>query len=379
MASPSRPVWHLLGGAALLLVGIAGSLPASFLVVSPGPASPDARQAALHVPSRAEAPAFRAASAPSLGSIWATGAVAVVGAALLAGASKLARVEKVGRPVVVACRAEGTTTIGKNAEGLDMITLKRGDSSAEIFLLGGVVTSYKMGGHDWLAVRPDAKMDGSKPISGGLTHCFPQFGPGGIQQHGFARNLVWTALNSSVDGRAVLELCDTEETRAMWPYTFRFTYWVELKEGSLDTTLRVENLSSAPFEFTAALHSYYSCGKIDDLVIEGPFLGHAKLDKAKDPPALTSAPTDVVKISEFTEEIYKNVLPGKCVLTDPSKGELMLDNGGGWKDVVVWSPYGDKGMGYEGFCCVESAALTPVMCPSKGSWDGTLRLVPKPK
>ena len=40
-------------------------------------------------------------------------------------------------------------------------------------------------------VRPDAKMDGSKPISGGIPHCFPQFGPGAIQQHGFARNETW--------------------------------------------------------------------------------------------------------------------------------------------------------------------------------------------
>lgn len=30
-------------------------------------------------------------------------------------------------------------------------------------------------------------MDGSKPISGGVPHCFPQFGPGEIQQHGFLR------------------------------------------------------------------------------------------------------------------------------------------------------------------------------------------------
>jgi hypothetical protein len=40
-------------------------------------------------------------------------------------------------------------------------------------------------------VRPDAVFDKSKPISGGIPHCFPQFGPGVMQQHGFARNLDW--------------------------------------------------------------------------------------------------------------------------------------------------------------------------------------------
>ena len=32
----------------------------------------------------------------------------------------------------------------------------------------------------------------SKPISGGIPHCFPQFGPGEMQQHGFGRNLDWS-------------------------------------------------------------------------------------------------------------------------------------------------------------------------------------------
>ena len=51
-------------------------------------------------------------------------------------------------------------------------------ASSEIYLFGGVVTSYKDGeGTEFIAVRPDAKMDGSKPISGGLSHCWPQVSP----------------------------------------------------------------------------------------------------------------------------------------------------------------------------------------------------------
>jgi len=63
-----------------------------------------------------------------------------------------------------------------------------------------------------LFVRPDAKMDGSKPISGGIPHCFPQFGPGKIQQHGFARNLVWKVVSKS-DKAITLELTDNAEVR----------------------------------------------------------------------------------------------------------------------------------------------------------------------
>ena len=42
-------------------------------------------------------------------------------------------------------------------------------------LFGGCVTSWKQAsGDEVLYIRPDAKFDGSKPISGGIPHCFPQ-------------------------------------------------------------------------------------------------------------------------------------------------------------------------------------------------------------
>lgn len=57
------------------------------------------------------------------------------------------------------------------------------DSAAQVYLFGGAVISWKMAsGDEVLYTRPDAKFDKSKPISGGIPHCFPQFGPGAIQQ-----------------------------------------------------------------------------------------------------------------------------------------------------------------------------------------------------
>ena len=64
----------------------------------------------------------------------------------------------------------------KNDDGLEFVKLvDPSGASAEVYLFGGVVTSYKDAeGTEFIAVRPDAKMDGSKPISGGLSHCWPQ-------------------------------------------------------------------------------------------------------------------------------------------------------------------------------------------------------------
>lgn len=104
-----------------------------------------------------------------------------------------------------------------NADGLDFVKLVHPDTgdSAEIYLYGGVVTSYVKDGTEFIAVRPDAKMDGSKPISGGLSHCWPQFGPGEIQQHGFARNVMWDVKSSSAT-TVELEMKPSDYTKEMW-------------------------------------------------------------------------------------------------------------------------------------------------------------------
>ena len=112
---------------------------------------------------------------------------------------------RVSRPVLASASADlnkkygikGSVEVvdGKSGSPLVRLTHPVG-SSAEIYLHGAVVTSWKQAsGDEVLYVRPDAVFDKSKPISGGIPHCFPQFGPGAIQQHGFARNLDWVRIS----------------------------------------------------------------------------------------------------------------------------------------------------------------------------------------
>ena len=45
----------------------------------------------------------------------------------------------------------------------------------QVYLYGACITSWKqMSGDEVLYVRPDAVFDKTKPISGGVPHCFPQ-------------------------------------------------------------------------------------------------------------------------------------------------------------------------------------------------------------
>jgi len=282
------------------------------------------------------------------------------------------------RGSLVAARS-GSTSVDTSGP-LPFVTLKRGNDEATVYPYGACVTSYKTDGTEWLAVRPDAKLDGSKPISGGLPFCWPQFGPGAIQQHGFARNLAWKVLEeSSKLGTAVFELTDTEETRAMWPHAFRLEYRVELKDGELATTFTVKNTSASDFSFSGALHSYYSTKNVSACKITGPFADATKIDKTQDPAKTCKGTSNDVIVDKMTEEIYKEVLPGSVTLSDPSKGELKIVSGGGWRDVVIWNPYGDEKMGANGFVCVESAEIDPVPLAPNGTWEATMSLVPTKK
>lgn len=262
------------------------------------------------------------------------------------------------------------------------VQLTNGDSEAKVYLRGANVTSFTVKGVEWIGLRADCKLDGSKAnISGGLPICFPQFGPGEvIPQHGFARNMDWSFVEAeSSDGKCVLELVDSEETKKVWPFEFRCTYTVELKDGELVTAMKVDNLSESECTFTTGIHSYYDISDIDKLGIEGKLKGCTYEDRTKDPPSPVEYDKDEIKIAEFRDEIYKKVWPSTVTLKDPEKGELDIVSDGGWRDLVVWNPYGDDKMGYKSFVCVESVECDPISLAAGASWEATVNVVPRNK
>ncbi|KAA8547379.1 hypothetical protein F0562_003757 [Nyssa sinensis] len=157
-------------------------------------------------------------------------------------------------------------------------------SEAEIYLFGGCITSWKVSSKDLLFVRPDAVFNGKKPISGGVPHCFPQFGPGPMQQHGFARNMNWSLVDSeNVEGNPVitLELKDASYSRSMWDFSFKALYKIILDAKSLSTELMITNTDSKPFSFSTALHTYFHAS-ITGVSVKG-LKGCKTLNKDPDP------------------------------------------------------------------------------------------------
>jgi len=261
---------------------------------------------------------------------------------------------------------------------LKTCTLKNaGGDSAVVYPFGACVTSYVKGGTDYLCVRPDAKLDGSKPISGGIPHCFPQFGPGAIQQHGFARNLDWEVVEQS-DDKIVMSLSENDYTMEMWPHAFNCKYTVSLGADSLDTEFCVTNTGDKPFDFTAALHTYWSVSGIKNIKITSPaFKGATYLDKMQSPPADVKSDKESIVISEEVDQVYAGV-SGDVLLEDSKrKRPLTIANKIGWSDTVLWNPYGNEGMGFDKFVCVESAqAATPVVLQPGEYWTGAMNVVP---
>ena len=237
-------------------------------------------------------------------------------------ASRTKWAETRGYGAATADAGSATAGLMTNDEGLEYVRLanEKGDTS-DIYLFGGVVTSYVTGGIDYIAVRPDAKMDGSKPISGGLSHCWPQFGPGEIQQHGFARNVNWT-VKDMTDTTVVLEMAPSDYTKEMWDKEFLCTFSVALEDDKLSTKMLAENKGEESFDFQAALHSYFTVSAIENLSIAGSFAGKEFLNKmVGDGGEMQTEEREEITISEEYDRVYKGV--NDPVLKDSGTGKTV--------------------------------------------------------
>lgn len=199
-----------------------------------------------------------------------------------------------------------------------------------------------------------------------------------IQQHGFARNVNWEV--ASMDDLSVtLKLVPTEYTKKIWDAPFECHFTTTLKANSLVTEYVVFNTGSKPFDFQAALHSYFELSDISNLKLKGSFQGKTFLNKMLKPPAEEVEHRAEVTIGEEYDRVYMGV--NDVTLFDSGKGGsgagLQIANSGGWRDTVLWNPYGNAGMGYQKFACVESAAIKPVRLEGGSRWSARLELIPK--
>src|SRR5687767_13189489 len=273
-----------------------------------------------------------------------------------------------------------SSQIKTGAGELPKIVLSAPDGArAEIYQHGAHVTSWiPAGGSEALFLSPKADFRPGLAIRGGVPIIFPQFaGMGLLPKHGFARTTDRDLAKTSVD-QAILRLRPGAASLKTWPHKFRLDYGVKIGGITLEMALKVTNADSAPFEFTAALHTYLRVADVRHATVWG--LKGLWLTDAAD------GDREAIQKEEwldFPGEVDRSYLKAvKPVQVMQEEHKTILEQSG-FTDVVVWNPGPDKCLtltdmqpnGYLQFVCIEAAAIEkPIKLAPGASWIGTQKL-----
>ncbi|CAN1222731.1 Putative glucose-6-phosphate 1-epimerase [Linum grandiflorum] len=278
----------------------------------------------------------------------------------------------------------------KGINGLDKVVLREArGSSAEVYLYGGHVTSWKNDHGEELLF---AIFKPPKAIRGGIPICFPQFSNhGSLEAHGFARNRFWSVESdpppfpTSSASKAYVDLIlkPTEEDLKIWPHSFEFRLRVALGPGGdLLLTSRVRNTSTdgKPFSFTFAYHTYLAVSDISEVRVEGlETLDY--LDNLQNKQRFTEQ-GDAITFESEIDKIYVST-PTKIAILDHEKKRTFVLRKDGLPDAVVWNPWDKRAKSiadlgdddYKHMLCVEAAAVEkPITIKSGEEWRGRLEL-----
>jgi len=222
-------------------------------------------------------------------------------------------------------------------------------------------------------------------IRGGVPICWPQFGnfkeasKAPDKAHGFARtSSSWQVARQS-DDSVTLVMSDTDETQAIWPFSFEFLYKVSLGDRSLRISMEVTNRGDVPLEFTGCLHTYWSCESSQTCRVEG--LENARFDNGIGD-CFRGDDTETRAVVPITDEKQTQLL-----YTDTSDVITLVEEGGrrlrltksNMADWVVWNTGAENGSNikdldmanaeYRHYVCVEPGFATePVRVAPGATW-----------
>ncbi|GMH06788.1 hypothetical protein Nepgr_008628 [Nepenthes gracilis] len=256
-----------------------------------------------------------------------------------------------------------------DADGLPKIILTEPmGSSAEVLLHGGQVVSWKNErSEELLFMSNKATWKPAKSIRGGIPVCFPQFGNfGSLEQHGFARNRLWSLDTSPspvppANNQSTVDLLlkSTEEDLKTWPHSFELRLHVSLSAGKLTLIPHVRNTDNKSFSFMFALRNYLSISDISEVRVEGL----ETLDYFD----------NLMQRERYTEQADAITFDGEV-----DRRTFVLRKGG-LPDAGVWNPWDKKAKAiqdlgdsdYKTMLCVDSAAVeSPVLLKPSEEWRG---------
>lgn len=272
-------------------------------------------------------------------------------------------------------------------------------TTVKILKYGATVISWKENGVEQLWLSEGAKLDGSKPVRGGIPLVFPIFGKqtdpshptAKLPQHGFARNSTWEFLGQVSESPVAVQFglgpenVDPELYK-LWAdgkNDFTLILTVTLSEDNLSTKIEVENTGKTDFEFNWLFHTYYRVQDVTDSLVTN-LMDSTCYDQLLGETYSEKAP--MLQFHEEFDRIYKQVDLHKVIqIVDKGKVLLTLERDN-LPDAVVWNPWIKKseGMadfqpkkGYLNMLCIEPGHVSSFVKLAKGKkWAGEQKMTP---
>lgn len=287
--------------------------------------------------------------------------------------------------------------VTKDWNGIDQIVLRNPHGAlAKVSLHGAQVTSWRNDrGEELLFTSSKAIFKPPKAIRGGIPICFPQFGNCAlIEQHGFARNKIWTVDDdppplhpSDSHGKSFVDLLlkPSDEDLKFWPHSFEFRLRVSLGlEGNLTLISRIRNINGKPFSFLFAYHPHLSVSDISEVRIEG-LETMDYLDNLYQRERFTEQ-GDAITFESEVDRVYLSS-PNCVAVLDHERKRTYVLRKEGLPDVVVWNPWQKKSKSmtdfgdeeYRQMLCVDGAAIEkPITLKPGEEWTGRLEIAVVP-
>jgi glucose-6-phosphate 1-epimerase len=237
----------------------------------------------------------------------------------------------------------GVVQVAPGNSGLPKLCVSTTAASAEIYLHGAQVTSWRpMGAGEVIFLSELSHWRAGLAIRGGIPICFPWFRNKAddpkAPSHGFVRIREWRlhSVTANDDG-VVIVTCSTESdesTRRWWPYEFRLEHRVTVAEA-LRLELIVHNTGPSQFSFEEALHTYFRVGDARNVRVQGldqvTYLDNADANRER-------VQKDDVVFNQTTDNAYLNT-QSACDLIDPALNRTIRTAKQDSATTVVWNPW----------------------------------------
>lgn len=257
-------------------------------------------------------------------------------------------------------------TITDHHENWPVIHVNNQYATAEIHIHAAHITHYQPhGAQPVLWLSDEALYRPGKAIRGGIPLIWPWFGPhptdAAKPQHGFVRTSWWqltkTEENYAGETEISFTLEDSEETRPLWPHPFRLALLVTIGQ-KLQVAFTMQHKGDAPVDITAALHTYFKVGDINQVRVHG-LEGTRFIDKVKH--GREEVEDKPLQIRHEIDRVYYNTT-ADCLIKDASLKRTIRVSKKGSLSTVVWNPWTDKAQnmsdfpddGYEEMLCIET-------------------------